>query len=159
MGFSKMMELLQQKNKGAIVLCNTGKFYIARGKDAILLNRILGLKLTCLEAEVCKVGFPITSIEKYQKLIENEKYSYIVYNYDQEKNELQILKEWKGKKRNEITENKENCYICSNTTKSYKKPDKYVNAVAKLYGSEFERNRSEEKNEPKSKWKKRRKRK
>ena len=68
MGFSKMMELLQQKNKGAIVLCNAGKFYIARGKDAILLNRILGLKLTCLEAEVCKVGFPITSIEKYQKL-------------------------------------------------------------------------------------------
>ena len=98
-------------------------------------------------------------IERLQKLIENEKYSYIVYYYDQETNELKIVKEWKGKKKNEVTENKKNCYICSNTTKSYKKPDKYVEAVAKLYESEFERNKSEEKNEPKSKWKKRRKRK
>ena len=41
MGFSKMMELLQEKNKGKIVLCNCGNFYIATGKDAIVLYKTL----------------------------------------------------------------------------------------------------------------------
>jgi len=49
MGFSKMMELLQQKNKGKIVFCNTGNFYIAIGKDAVLLNNLIDLKLSCLK--------------------------------------------------------------------------------------------------------------
>ena len=65
MSFSKMMELLQIKHKNKIVLCNAGEFYIAIGKDAILLSNILNLKLTCLKPEVCKVGFPITALEKY----------------------------------------------------------------------------------------------
>ena len=51
MGFSKMMELLQQKNKGKIVFCNTGNFYIAIGKDAVLLNNLIDLKLSCLKQE------------------------------------------------------------------------------------------------------------
>ena len=34
MGFSKMMELLQTKEKGKIVFCNMGNFYVAIGKDA-----------------------------------------------------------------------------------------------------------------------------
>ena len=38
MGFSKMLELLQQKNKGYIILANAGAFYLARGKDAVKLN-------------------------------------------------------------------------------------------------------------------------
>ena len=54
MGFCKMIELLQRRNKGKIVLCGLGAFYIARGKDALLLNDLAGLKLTCLEVEVCK---------------------------------------------------------------------------------------------------------
>ena len=39
MGFSKKMELLQEKNKGKIVLCNCGNFYIATGKNAIVLYK------------------------------------------------------------------------------------------------------------------------
>ena len=81
MGFSKMLGLLQRKDKGYIILINTGNFYIARGKDAILLNKILGLKLSCLEIEVCKVGFPINALEKYTKLIESKEYSYIVWKW------------------------------------------------------------------------------
>ena len=75
------MELLQTKNKNKIVLCNAGEFYIAIGKDAILLSNILGLKLTCLKPEVCKVGFPITALEKYTDLIHEQKYSFIVYYF------------------------------------------------------------------------------
>lgn len=66
MGFSKMMELLQQKNKGKIVFCNTGNFYIAIGKDAVLLNNLIDLKLSCLKQEICKVGFPINALENIQ---------------------------------------------------------------------------------------------
>ena len=144
MGFSKMLELLQIKNRGSIVLCDAGKFYIARGKDAILLNELLGLKLTCLEKEVCKVGFPITSLEKYTKLIEKKNYSYIIYNYNQTKNELEIIKQYTGKNINKITNERKNCYICTNTTKSYKKHDKYIEAVAKLYQTEIENEKCEE---------------
>ena len=63
-----MIELLQMKNKGYIVLVKTGNFYIARGKDALALNKMQDLKLTWLETEKCKVGFPISSLEKYTKL-------------------------------------------------------------------------------------------
>ena len=60
-----MIEILQSKNKGKIIICNSGNFYIAVGKDAVLLNRILGLKVNCLKLEICKVGFPIIALEKY----------------------------------------------------------------------------------------------
>ena len=42
MGYSEMMEILQKRHKDQIVLCRNGNFYIAIGKDAILLNKILG---------------------------------------------------------------------------------------------------------------------
>lgn len=38
MSFSQMIELLQIKNKGKIVIVNNGNFYIAVGKDALALN-------------------------------------------------------------------------------------------------------------------------
>lgn len=78
MGFSEMIELLQEKEKGKIILVNAGSFYIARGKDAILLHDLLNLKLNCLETEVCKVGFPINSLEKYTKLIEKKLFIYSI---------------------------------------------------------------------------------
>ena len=57
MSFSSMIELLQNKDKGKIILINSGAFYIARGKDAVLLHNILNLKVNCMETEICKVGF------------------------------------------------------------------------------------------------------
>lgn len=80
MSFGKMVELLQQKDNGKIILVNSGSFYIARGKDAVLLHNILNLKVNCMEAEICKIGFPLNSLNKYTQLIEQEQYSYIVYN-------------------------------------------------------------------------------
>ena len=138
MGFSKMLGLLQIKDKGYIILANAGNFYLARGKDALLLNEILGLKLSCMETEICKVGFPINSLEKYTKLIEEKKYSYIVYNYDNVLNKLIVVKRYDGKNKNEIKNDRNNCYICTNTVKMYRKADKYVQAVLELYNTEEE---------------------
>ena len=136
MGFSQMMELLQKKNHGKIVICNMGNFYIAIGKDAILLNRLINLKVSCFKPEICKVGFPINSLEKYTDLLVQKRYSYIVYYCDQEKEELQILEDYKGKYNNNLEEENINCYICSKSTKKYKKPDKYIIALSKLYEKE-----------------------
>lgn len=138
MSFGKMVELLQRKDNGKIILVNSGSFYIARGKDAVLLHNILNLKVNCMEAEICKIGFPLNSLEKYTQLIEQEQYSYIVYNYDNKLGKLNITKKYNGKKLNTIEEEKLNCYICTNTVKMYKKNDKYIQAVADLYEEEYQ---------------------
>ena len=70
MGFSKMMELLQQKEKDKIVICNMRNFYVSIGRDAVLLHELLGLKVSCFKEEICKVGFPIISLGKYTDEIE-----------------------------------------------------------------------------------------
>ena len=136
MGFSEMMELLQKKNHGKIVICNMGNFYISIGKDAILLNRLINLKVSCFKPEICKVGFPINSLEKYTDLLVQKRYSYIVYYFDQEKEELQILEDYEGKYNNNLKGQNINCYICSKSTGKYKRPDKYIIALSKLYENE-----------------------
>ena len=147
MAFSKMIELLQKKDEGKIILINAGAFYIAKGKDAVLLHNILNLKVSCMEAEICKVGFPIDSLNKYTKLIEEKDYLYIVYNYNRDLGRLDIIKNYNGKKLNTIKENRLNCYICSKTVKMYKRHDKYIQAVADLYEKEYyEEKKKEEEN-------------
>ena len=145
MSFGKMVELLQRKDNGKIILVNSGSFYIARGRDAVLLHNILNLKVNCMEAEICKIGFPLNSLEKYTQLIEQEQYSYIVYNFDNKLGKLNITKKYNGKKLNTIEEEKLNCYICKNTVKMYKKNDKYIQAVAALYEEEYQKQEKETK--------------
>lgn len=147
MSFGKMVELLQRKDKGKIILVNSGSFYIARGKDAVLLHNILNLKVSCMEAEICKVGFPISSLDKYTQLIEEEQYSYIVYNYDNKIGKLKVIKQFQGKNINTREEEKLNCYICTNTVKMYKKNDIYIQAVANLYEEENKKTEKEQNKE------------
>ena len=40
-----------------------------------------------------------------------------------------------------------NCHICSNSTKQYRKPDKYILALSKLYEDELENIDKTSKNE------------
>lgn len=136
MGFVKMIDLLQSKHEGYITIVNCGNFYIAKGKDAVLLHQKLDLKTNCIQPEICKVGFPLNSIEKYIQKIKELEYSFVVYRYESKSNTLEILKKYDGKYLNEITEEKVNCYLCKNTVKMYKKEDKYVQAVANLYEKE-----------------------
>ena len=143
MSFSIMMELLQEKNKGKVVFCNAGNFYIAIGKDAVILNKLLDLKVSCFKPEVCKVGFPINSLEKYLELIHEKKYGYIIYFFNQEKEELEVITEYDGKNKNRIMVENINCYICKHSTKYYKKEDKYIKALAKLYDKEIKNKEQE----------------
>ena len=84
MKFAKRIEELKNKNQDRIMLAKCGVFIIAIGEDAVFLNQIFGLKLTCFKSKVCKVGIPITHILKYLEKLEENKYSYIEYDYNRE---------------------------------------------------------------------------
>ena len=137
MRLENLIEILQQKDEGYIVLINSGAFYLARGRDAILLNKILDLRLTCMKANICKVGFPRNSLEKYKNIIKRKRYAYIIYNIDREKDRLEVIEKFNGKLKNEIKEDKRDCYICKNPLRGYtEKEDKYTKALADLYRRE-----------------------
>ena len=133
-----MMKKLQKRSNGKIVICNMGSFYIAIGKDAVLLNNLIGLKVSCIETGICKVGFPINSLEKYTEKLIEKRYSFIVYYFDQEKEEIQAVTNFIGKNKNELEYEHKNCFICSKNIRKYKEPDKYERALAKLYEKELE---------------------
>ena len=68
--YYEIVKKLQEENKGKIVLVRNGIFYCAIGKDAVLLHKVLDLKCTCYKMNICKIGFPVNSLEKYvEKLI------------------------------------------------------------------------------------------
>ncbi len=90
---------IAKKEKGKIVFCNSGNFYVAIGKDAVLLNNLIGLKVSCIKPEICKVGFPISSLEKYTEILTEKRYGFIVYYFDKEKEEyiMWLLEQLKNK--------------------------------------------------------------
>lgn len=88
MSFSNMLEILQEKNKDRIVLIRLGTFYIATGRDALLLHTKLDLKCTCFKNNVCKVGIPEMSLPKYLERLDRLNVSYIVYHFNNEKEML-----------------------------------------------------------------------
>ena len=100
----------------------------------------MNLKVSCFKPEICKVGFPIGSLEKYTDLIQQKRYSYIVYYFDQKTEEIKILKEYVGKKQNEIKEENIECSKCPKRFKYFKENDKYGKALEKLYKKEEENN-------------------
>ena len=63
-----------------------------------------------------------------------------MYDFDQKKEELKILESYEGKNKNKLTNENINCYICSKSTQKYKRPDKYILALSKLYEEELENN-------------------
>ena len=120
---------------GRIVLISCGAFYISIGSDAVLLNRVLGLKLNCMSRHICKVGVPKCSIDKYIDKIEDLGYSYIVLEYNANNEEIVKIKEnSKGQKVDNYVYNT-NCNKCDNYKKN--KPSIY-NKVYEKYLKENE---------------------
>ena len=133
MNFYKMLDIIQSKNEGRIVLCDLGCFYITSGSNALLLNKLLKLKLICQEFGVCKAGFPKTSLEKYTNILKTLEYSYIIYNFDNENNELKIKDKYDGKNFNNIQKRNNGCTKCRFNNNEKVKEDKYLIALSKLY--------------------------
>ena len=135
MSFSNMLEILQEKNKNKIVLIRTGVFYIATGKDAIFLNKQLGLKCVCFKSEICKIGIPEIRIEYYLRKLEKLNIAYIVYHFDNQTEKLIEKYKSEGNYHNEKWKNN-NCLLCKGSA-SYKKQDKYLNAIRKMMEDEI----------------------
>lgn len=68
-------QMLKSKNPSCLYLFKSGIFYIFLDEDAKLMSNVLGLKLTNLNENVVKCGFPIQNLEKYLNLIKNFDYS------------------------------------------------------------------------------------
>lgn len=80
--YTELLEKLQEENKDHIILMKNGIFFVAIGRDAIELNKLLGLQLTCMREGLCKVGFQIKSLEKYISKLKDTKKSFQVYTYN-----------------------------------------------------------------------------
>lgn len=62
-------EKLKQENKDTLYLFKSGIFYIFIGNDAKIVSKLLCLKLTNLNDNYKKCGFPQNSLEKYLNLL------------------------------------------------------------------------------------------
>ena len=65
MKYLELVEKIQNNNKDYVVLIQSGIFFIAIGRDALILNQEIGLKRTCMKKEICKVRI---SSEKFRKI-------------------------------------------------------------------------------------------
>ena len=130
MSFSKMLEILQERNEKKIVLIRLGMFYIATGRDAVLLHDKLNLKCTCFTDNVCKVGVPITAIDRYIEIWDNIGDGYVIYNYRTDNAELtEVLT--KAGRATRITSKNLNCLTCKGI--SAYKDDEYILALCNYY--------------------------
>ena len=124
MKFLEIVEALQkeEKNQNKIILVKCGVFFVAIGKDAILLHKILGLNVTCIKPGICKVGIPISNCMKYTDRLEKLGYGYTLYDYNSKNKKVESKYEYDGKANNE-TEKNIGCRDC----KYYQKQCLYDN--------------------------------
>lgn len=69
---------LKQENKNHLYLFKSGIFYIFLDKDAEKINEIFQFKLTNLNKEVLKCGFPLKSLNKYMVKFKEKKLKVII---------------------------------------------------------------------------------
>lgn len=73
---------LKSKEKDTKFLFKSGIFYIFLEEDAIEMSKLLNLKLTYLNDEVRKCGFPSNNLKKYLDLLQHFQVDFqIVDNY------------------------------------------------------------------------------
>ncbi len=90
MKFYEIVKELQEKDSETIVMIKNGIFFIAIGKDAIILQKIFHLKPICFKEKVCKCVIPIKSIEKYIKAVEKRELSLVLYDYNKDRKDKEI---------------------------------------------------------------------
>lgn len=80
-----------RKDEKELYLFKIGKFFCCLGDDAEKISSLIGLKVRTFSKELNKAGFPIESLEKYNKMIENFSYKFVIvipnegksYTYEQ----------------------------------------------------------------------------
>ena len=112
MKFVEIVENLQklEENKGKVILARCGVFMVAIGKDAIFLNKVLKLNVTCIKPSICKAGIPVSHTLKYTDLMERMGYSYVIYDYDSKNKKFERKYSFEGINNPETSK----CMDCKN---------------------------------------------
>ena len=63
--FNEIVEELQNRNEGYLVLVRCGVFFVGVGKDAVILQNITTLKPVCLKEGICKCGVPVKTFDRF----------------------------------------------------------------------------------------------
>lgn len=75
---------LKLQDGSALYLFKTGIFCIFLDEDAKLVSSRLNLKLTNLNQDIVKCGFPVSQLEKYTKLINNANLSFKIVDFSRD---------------------------------------------------------------------------
>ncbi len=72
----------KEENSDKIILIRSGAFYVILDDDAKMLNEKLGLKLTMLNENIVKCGFPINSLLKYSNMLKANSLEFVITALD-----------------------------------------------------------------------------
>ena len=90
--FNEIVEELQNRNEGYLVLVRCGIFFVGVGKDAVILQNITNLKPVCLKEGICKCGVPVETFDRFiHKLKRENDIAIVIYDYN--KDDLNKYKE------------------------------------------------------------------
>lgn len=90
--YNKYIEL-KKHDKNYIYLFKNGIFFVALDEDATILSNSIGLKLTNLNNDIKKCGFPCSSLDKYLRLFNAFNLSVSIIDLD--KTEIYTLNQFK----------------------------------------------------------------
>ena len=69
-------ESLKKVDSSYIYIFRVGIFYNIINEDAKIINEKLGLKLTSLGPNISKCGFPVSTLDKYKKILKEKELKY-----------------------------------------------------------------------------------
>ena len=128
MKFTNEIEKLQKKYAGTVILVKNGIFFVGVGKDAIILNRELGLKVTCMKEKLCKVGFLVKNVDKYIEKLKEKEISFMLYTIDKTSDSIEMIY---GHKAKEIKESNQ-CLDCSKCKNKKESDEDILNRLKSL---------------------------
>lgn len=82
---------LKRKDNTKMYLFKVGVFYIFIDEDALKVSKITTLKLTKLNDEIVKCGFPYQKLDKYLELFKNLKLDFMIINQSNDDNYHKII--------------------------------------------------------------------
>lgn len=81
MNFLELVRKIKIKNIGKVCIVKSGIFYYTLEKDALVMEKYCKLDKICFSVNVCKVGFPINSLDKYMNILKLNNISFCVYDF------------------------------------------------------------------------------
>ena len=123
MKFYEFIQYLQKENPDKVIMVKSGAFFNAIGRDAIVLESVLGFKRTCHAKLLCKCGLPVSyvkeNLEKVKTRLKEKNISIILYDeveggrYKYNNKTYDVLFELEGESIKE-NRNSLNCIECKN---------------------------------------------